>query len=259
MSANLTESIPCIRTFLLTDIEGSTAIYEKVGSAFREALGIHHTLLWEEIERHGGHAVRDTGDGILAAFVDIANGIACAIAAQDALTNANWPRETGPLRVRMGVHCGVAEFEGGDYHGLTMHHSARVMSAAHGGQILCSAAVADALPQGATSLRDLGLYRLRGVPQPMRLFEVGGAADGGTFPLPNALPAFTHRLPIPATRYFGRESEIAELCSLLKPANRAARSQPSGQVVTLLGPGGNGKTRLAIEVAERLLPGMALK
>jgi predicted ATPase/class 3 adenylate cyclase len=254
MSPNGTECTLCKRTFLLTDIEGSTAIYERVGTAFREALAIHHAALRAEIDRHGGRAVRDTGDGILAAFEEAADGIACAIAAQDALTSANWPRETGPLRVRMGVHCGIAEFDGSDYHGLTMHHSARVMSAAHGGQILCSEPVADALPEGALPLRDLGLYRLRGVPQPMRLFEVGGAPDGGSFPLPNALPAFTHRLPVPPTRYFGRESEIAELCSLLQPLDRMARSRPSGLVVTLLGPGGNGKTRLAIEVAGRLLP-----
>jgi predicted ATPase/class 3 adenylate cyclase len=236
-------------TLLFTDIEGSTALYEQAGEIFRQALAQHHAIIRHAVAEHGGRSVRDTGDGIIAAFADPQAAVACAIAAQEALHHAAWPEAVGPLRVRMGLHRGPAEFIEDDYRGLTMHHAARVMSAAHGGQILCSPAVAALLPPGSVSLSDLGLYRLRGLPQPMRLSEICWSS-GRAFPAPNAPPAFTHRLPRPATRYFGRTAEITELAQMLRPESRPTR----GRLVTLLGPGGNGKTRLSLEVATRLLP-----
>ena len=101
-------------TFLFTDIEGSTALYERVGAVFRSALAMHHALLRAEVERAGGQMLRDTGDGVVAAFSDPARATVCAVAAQEALERAEWPPETGPLRVRMGVHRGPAVFEDGD-------------------------------------------------------------------------------------------------------------------------------------------------
>ncbi len=236
-------------TLLFTDIEGSTALYERVGEIFRTALAQHDSLIQAAIDRHGGRKVRDTGDGIIAAFPDPSAAVDAAIAAQEALAHATWPEATGPLLVRMGLHRGPAEFSEGDYRGLTMHHAARVMSAAHGRQILCSAAVVALLDESDVSIKDHGLYRLRGLPEPMRLYEIHWSGARPSLPL-NAPPAFTQRLPVAGTRYFGRETEIAELMETLRP--EAHRT--SGRLVTLLGPGGNGKTRLSLEVAARLLP-----
>ena len=236
-------------TLLFTDIEGSTALYERVGEVYRQALALHDVVIRECLERHRGRRIRHTGDGMIAAFDDPVSAVRCASELRSDLAQAPWPEATGPLRVRMGLHYGEADFADGDYHGLTMHHAARVMSAARGGQILCSASVAERLPSDGWPLHDWGLYRLRGVPRPMRLFEVI-VERGKKFAAPNVPPAFTHRLPGALTRYFGREAEIAELCALLHP--RPEDGPP--RLVTLLGPGGNGKSRLSLEVAARLQP-----
>lgn len=236
-------------TLLFTDIEGSTALYERVGEIYRQALALHDVVIRECLERHRGRRVRQTGDGMIAAFDDPISAVRCASELRSDLAQAPWPEATGPLRVRMGLHYGEVDSADGDYHGLTMHHAARVMSAARGGQILCSASVAERLPRADWPLHDWGLYRLRGVPRPMRLFEVI-AERGKRFAAPTVPPAFTHRLPGALTRYFGREGEIAELCTLLQP--RPEDGPP--RLVTLLGPGGNGKSRLSLEVAARLQP-----
>jgi predicted ATPase/class 3 adenylate cyclase len=241
-------------TLLFTDIEGSTALFERVGEVFTKALTLHHAVIRHAVETHGGQVFRDTGDGLIAGFEQPKEAVAAAIVAQQALRAAEWPVESGPLLVRMGIHRGPAEFRDGEYRGLTMHYAARVMSAAHGTQILCSSGVVELLDGETIKTCDLGLYRLKGILQPVRLFAVvQGAEYPGLSPL-NVPAAFTHSLPAPSTRYFGRESEIEELAVLLTPdVSRKAPRKP-GRLVTLLGPGGTGKTRLAIEVATRLLP-----
>ena len=153
-------------TFLFTDIEGSTALFERVGEIFTQSLELHHGILRREVEAHDGRIIRNTGDGVIACFDKVHSAIFSAVAAQRALWSETWPPETGPPRVRMGIHRGPVEFHEGDFRGLTMHHAARVMSAAHGMQILCSPAVEELLDADSINARDLGLYRLKGIQQP---------------------------------------------------------------------------------------------
>src|SRR4051812_32923834 len=110
-------------TLLFTDIEGSTPLFERVGQIFLKALELHHALIRCAIEERGGFVFRDTGDGLIAAFDDANAGVKAAIAAQQALQDASWPEETGPLLVRMGLHRGPAQFRDRGYHGLNMHHA----------------------------------------------------------------------------------------------------------------------------------------
>lgn len=242
-------------TFLFTDIEDSTGHYERSGQIYRTAAAQHFELLRAAIAAHGGEIFRNTGDGLLAIFRDSRGALACAAACQQALRATEWSHELGELRVRIGLHRGEAERAAGDFHGLTMHHATRVMDAAHGAQILCSAAVRDhAGAEGGAPLGDLGLYRLRGVPTPMRLFQVSyEGMPGAGFPAPRTPAAFTHKLPAPPTRFFGREAELHDLATMLaaEPPGRAHRRH--GRLVTLLGPGGTGKTRLSLAAGEQML------
>ena len=243
-------------TFLFTDIEGSTALFERAPQSYRLALAQHFELLRAAIAAHDGRAFRSTGDGLLAVFDDSAQALRCGVACQQALAAAEWPEEIGALRVRIGIHRGPAEPAEGDFEGLTMHHATRVLDAAHGGQVICSTIVRDdagALGQ-AVQLGDLGLYRLRGAPEPVRLYQVQAVgASAPAFPPLRTAPAFTHSLPAVPTRFFGREAELQELARLLIPEPPSSQPRRCGRLVTLLGPGGNGKTRLSLAVAERLL------
>lgn len=220
-------------TFLFTDIE---------------ALNTHHALLRQEFNCRGGHEVKEAADSFLIAFGSVADALACAIAMQRALAKQLWPDETGPLRVRMALHTGDVELEAGEYHGLMLHRAARMLSAAHGGQVLCSEASANLLvrdlePQ--VSLKDLGLWRLRDIQEPERLFQVSYPdMPLAEFPPLNASPAHSAHLPLQFTRFFGRETEIAQLITLLL--------EPQTRLLTLTGTGGTGKTRLAIEAAGAL-------
>jgi len=243
-------------TFLFTDIEGSTALFERAPESYRAALAGHFDLLEGAIAAHAGRVFRSTGDGVQAVFEDSAQAMRSAIACQQALAAAAWPEEIGSLRVRIGLHRGAAEPAEDDFHGLTMHHATRVLDAAHGGQSICSAVVrehaGDAIATEA--LCDLGLYRLRGVPTPVQIFQVvapGIAAPA--FPPLRTAAAFTHSLPAVPTRFFGRQAELHELAPLLTPEPRGGNPRRYGRLVTLLGPGGTGKTRLSLAVGESLL------
>lgn len=238
-------------TFLWTDVEGSTAFLERGGEAARAALERHHRLLRAEFVRHDGQEAKEMGDGFLVAFAHARRALACAVAGQRALEAPD------AVKVRMVLHSGdIAPGADGGYHGLLLHHGARMLGAGHGGQILCSEATAALLRREVgeeeVTLRDLGVYRLRDVPEGERLFQVcyPGMARS-EFPPPAALPARTAHLPPTFTRFFGREGEIARLTELLLSPAMPAR------LVTLTGPGGTGKTRLAIEAAQRLRAPMA--
>jgi predicted ATPase len=242
------------RTFLFTDIEDSTGHFERAGAQYTSAAGEHFAALEAAIAEHNGELFRNTGDGLLAAFCDPMPALRCARECQRKLRSIHWPEATGELRVRIGLHRGDVVRDGGDFHGLTMHHATRVLNAAHGGQIICSASLLDGLPLDAHGLlRDLGLYRLRGVSAPVRLFEVNyeGMPSCG-FPPLRTPPAFTHHIEAPPSAIFGREREIEELCAMLAPV--AATERGWGRLVTLHGPGGVGKTRLSLAVAARMLP-----
>lgn len=234
-------------TILMTDIEGSTALWEKAGEAFRSALSTHHALLRREFLRHGGQEVKEAGDAFLVVFGSVGDALACALACQRSLETQPWPAEVGPLRVRMALHTGDVELEAGEYHGLMLHYAARILAAAHGGQTLCSEATATLLKRDLDSqvqLKDLGVWRLRDVEEPERLFQaVYPQMATPEFPLLHASPVRRAHLPLQFTRFFGREAEIVQI------AERLAESQT--RLLTLTGPGGTGKTRLCIEAAGR--------
>lgn len=237
-------------TFLFTDIEGSTRLWERDPALMAAALSDHDRLLCEAVAAHRGHVVKTTGDGILAAFDAATDALAAALAGQRALLAALAPDRADGLRLRarMGLHSGVAELRDGDYHGPSLNRAARIMSIGHGGQVLVSAAtaelVADSLPPGA-ALRPLGSFRLRGIARPESVYQL--LADG----LPQAFPPLRTassrlvNLPQPPTGFVGRWPEVEEILALLLAHG--------ARLVTLIGPGGMGKTRLSIQAATTLL------
>jgi predicted ATPase/DNA-binding SARP family transcriptional activator len=234
-------------TFLFTDIEGSTAQWESVGRAYQAALSLHHALLRQEFRRLEGFEANEGGDGFVVAFARPTDALACAAAAQKALAIQPWPEQVGSVRVRMALHTGEVEREAGAYRGLTLHRGARLLGAAHGGQILCSEATAALVRRDlepGCRLTDLGVYRLRDVDLPERIYEVEVAGMAlREFPPLRAEPHHTGHLPVSLTRFFGREVELARLKDLLGDVGI--------RLVTLTGMGGTGKTRLALEAARQ--------
>jgi DNA-binding SARP family transcriptional activator len=237
-------------TFLLTDIEGSTSRWERAGDVFQTALASHHGLLRGEFRRHGGYEVKEMGDAFLVAFERATDALASAVAGQRALASHRWPDAVGPLQVRMALHTADVEPQEGDYHGLALHHAQRMLAADHGGQILCSEATAALLRRSlepGDRLTDLGVYRLRDVTAPERLFQVEYPEMARReFPPLKAEAGHAHHLPLSLTRFFGREKEVALLGKLLL--------SQEWRLVTLMGPGGSGKTRLALESASSSFP-----
>jgi class 3 adenylate cyclase len=159
-------------TFLFTDLEGSTRLWEEHPEAMNAALARHDAILREAIESHGGRIVKTTGDGAHAAFAIASNAVDAAIAAQLALGSEAWGDATGPLRVRMGVHTGAAEIRDGDYYGTARNRAARIMSVAHGGQIVVSRATEELVQDSAVELADLGEHALRDLARPEPVFQV---------------------------------------------------------------------------------------
>jgi predicted ATPase/class 3 adenylate cyclase len=232
-------------TFLFTDIEGSTPLWEREPDLMRQALQRHDTLLRQAIEAQGGHLYKVIGDAMQAAFEQPGPALAAAIAAQRALTGEPWPT-SAPIRVRMGLHLGPAEASGTDYATThTLNRVARVMAAAHGGQVVVSRAVTEVvreqLPEGL-GLHDLGQHRLKGLSQLEQLFQVQAPDLPADFPPLASLDIRRHNLPPQLTTFIGREQEIAAVTGLLSNA----------RLVTLTGPGGAGKTRLALHAAASL-------
>ena len=231
--------------FLFTDIEGSTGLWERFPEAMPAALAQHDRILRSAIEHGGGRVVKTTGDGVMAVFGAAPDGLAASLAAQRGLLHGSWSA-TGPLRVRMGLHVGEAEVEddGLDYHGQSVNRAARIMASGHGGQALLSAATAalviDRLPDGA-SLHDLGEHRLKDLSRPERVYELRHPElPEVTEPL-RTDDRIAHVLPAEPSAFIGREVERERLAALL--------ADPDVRLLTLVGPGGIGKTRLALRVA----------
>jgi len=227
-------------TFLFTDIEGSTEKWEQAPQRMAQAVARHDALLREAVESHGGRVIKTTGDGIYAAFPDAADSIAAVVAIQMSLAD---PEATAgvPITVRCGLHRGPAEQRDNDYFGNTVNRTARVMSAAHGGQVLVSQAVVDALggqPRAEVAFRDLGTVRLKGLAAPEHVYQVLHPRLRQDFPALRSLEATPNNLPQQITSFVGRESELAEAEALLA----------SARLLTLLGMGGLGKTRLALRI-----------
>ena len=232
-------------TFLFTDIEGSSKLWEQHPDAMSKALAEHNALLRRVIEEHRGYIFKLWGDAVYAAFDTAIDALNAAIEAQRELMRHSWG-EIGLLRVRMALHTGAAEARDGDYFGPTLNRCARLLSAAHGGQILLSAAteelVRDGLPHGV-SLRSLGQHRLKDLQRPEHVFQVVHPELLAEFSSLRTLNAVPNNLPIQLTSFIGREREIKEVKELLKQT----------RLLTLTGSGGCGKTRLALQVAADLL------
>jgi predicted ATPase/DNA-binding SARP family transcriptional activator/class 3 adenylate cyclase len=234
-------------TFLFTDIEGSTRLWDEQPDAMRGALARHDLIVREAIEGHRGQVVKSMGDGMVAVFGGAADALGAAVAAQCAVSVEPWA-VTGPLRVRMGLHTGEAQPRQGDYVGPALNRAERIMSAGHGGQVLCSAAtealVRDALPEGV-GLDDLGEHRLRGLSRPETMFQVRHPDLVGEFAPLRSLDAFGGNVPLPGSSFIGRQRELARVVAALGES----------RVVTLTGVGGVGKTRLALHAAGDVLSG----
>lgn len=227
-------------TFLFTDIEGSTRLWEARAEAMRGAIALHDSLLRQTIIRHRGHIFKTVGDGVYAAFADARDAVAAALAAQQLLQEAPW-EVPGGVRVRIALHTGPAETQDGDYIGPTLNRLARLLSAGHGGQILLSeptrVLVAHELPGGAT-LRDHGQHRLKDLAQPEHVFQLVAPGLVDDFPPLRSLDAFPNNLPRQLTSFIGREREMKDVKHLLSTTF----------LLPLTGPGGSGKTRLALQV-----------
>src|SRR4029453_14131171 len=228
-------------TLLFTDIEGSTALWEQDGARMSQALAVHDTLTRGAVESRRGRVVKTTGDGMHAVFDDALDAVAATVDLQQAISD---PAATHgvALRVRCGLHVGVVERRDNDYFGSPVNRTARIMSAAHGGQVLLSSAVAEYVREilpAPISLRDLGKVRLKDLSTPEHVYQVVHPQLRQDFPALRSLEATPNNLPQQATRFVGRDKELRELKGLL------ARTR----LLTLTGAGGCGKTRWGLQHA----------
>ncbi len=226
-------------TFFLTDVEGSTRLWEERPDDMATAIADHESLLAGVVRRNGGELLKSRGEGdsTFSVFDDPAGAIAAALDAQRALGDAIF-------RVRIAIHTGHSEARDGDYFGPTVNRCARLRGAAHGGQVVLSLVTRqlarDRLPEGA-SLLDLGMHHLRDLTEPERVYQLCHPDIAADFPPLTSLDRQRHNLPSALTRFVGRSAELAELDDALRDA----------RLLTLIGAGGTGKTRLALEAANR--------
>jgi predicted ATPase/class 3 adenylate cyclase len=232
-------------TFLFTDIEGSSRLWENHGDSMASALARHDAILRETFEGRGGHIFKTIGDAFCAAFPVAASAVEAAVVAQRLLRDEPW-QESVRIKVRVGIHTGSAESRDGDYFGPVLNRVSRLLTAAHGGQMLLTLAteelVRDHLAEGLT-LRDLGERRLRDLNRPEHIFQVVTADLPSDFPALRSLEIFPNNLPVQLTSFIGREKEMDEVKRLLGTTH----------LLTLTGTGGTGKTRLSMQVAADLL------
>lgn len=232
-------------TILFTDIVGSTRLWEELPDKMATALARHDTLLTECIERNRGSVVKGTGDGFMAIFSQAQEGISSAVAAQHALDEESWDAEIGRLQVRMALHTGTVEEREHDYHGTAVNRAARLVSAGHGGQILLSETTYDLvwqeLPPGLM-LKDLGRHRLKDISQAENVFQLVTPNLTTIFPSLRTPQSNTTNLPVQLTPFIGRVRETNAVSELV--------TRPEVSLITLIGPGGTGKTRLALQVAQ---------
>src|SRR5262245_46348762 len=228
-------------TFLFTDLVVSTRLWDTEPTAMRAALARHDELLRQAIESHDGVVVKGRGDGVHAAFATAGSAVLAAVDVQRAMTAEPWA-VSEPLRVRVGIHSGVAELRDGDYFGSAVNRAARLEAIAHGGQVVCSQATADLARDGLSDdveLLDLGEHRLRDLSRPERVFQVRAPGIEEAFAALASVPSAQSNLPVQLTSFVGRTAEIARVRDAVNDT----------RLVTLTGSGGVGKTRLAIEAA----------
>lgn len=220
-------------TFLFTDIEGSTRLLAELGAPYTDVLAEHHRVLRRTFERHGGVETGTAGDAFFAAFRRASDAVNAAVEAQRVLAATH-------VRVRMGIHTGEPEITADGYVGMDVHRAARITAAGHGGQVLVSEQTARLVD---AELRDLGVHRLKDIALPERIYQLGHE----TFPPLRTQSRRT--LPAAATPLVGRGRETADVAALVR--------DPDAPVVTVVGPGGVGKTRVALEVAHELVDELA--
>ncbi len=217
-------------TFLFTDIEGSTSLWERDPKRMQAALARHDGILQKAIEVNGGHIFKTVGDAFCAAFPTAADALDAALSAQRALFSEGW-YEGFAIKARMALHTGTVEERGGDYFGPSVNRVARLLSAGHGGQTLLSHAtqelVQDQLPS-EVNLRDLGERRLKDLFRPERVFQLLAPDLPTEFPPLRTLDAHGNNLPVQPTPLVGREREVAEVCERLL--------SPEVRLLTLTGP-----------------------
>lgn len=229
-------------TFAFTDIVGSTQLWERVPQAARQALARHYEIVQEAVAANHGTIFKTVGDACCCVFDSPLDAVQAAIAIQRALHGERWEAQIGELAVRIGIHTGSAIAQDGDYFGPTLNRVARLMSAAHGGQIVLSAATAELVRDGVSgevALIDLGAHRLKDLAEPQRIYQVTCAGLPAMFPPPASLDAHPNNLPSQLSTFIGRQREIEQLNELLS----------RNRLVTVCGLGGIGKTRLAMQVA----------
>jgi len=238
-------------TFLFTDIESSTKLWEEHPEAMKAALAKHDAILKKAIESNHGHIIKTTGDGVHAVFTTALDGINASINAQRELQTSGFLKNSGvSLPARMGLHTGEAELRDNDYYGSTLNRAVRIMSAGHGGQILITDVTAQVvrehLPADVTLL-DLGEHHLKGLLRAEKIHQVNTPDLQIEFPPLNSIPTATNNLPAQLTSFIGREREMLEATKRLENA----------RLLTLIGPGGTGKTRLSIQLGTDMLPRFA--
>lgn len=235
-----------VLTFLLTDVEGSTRLWEEAPETMMDALRLHDRVITESVLDHNGITVkpRGEGDSQFIVFKSALDAVRGAVEMQRRLAEVDWPTPR-PIRVRASLHTGDAHLDSGDYYGTTVNRAARLRAIAHGGQTVMSGAtlqlVQDELPEGV-SVNDMGRHRLKDLTRPEQVFQIDISGIDGRFPPLASLNSVSNNLPEQTTELIGREAELSELVSLLG----------ENRLVTLLAPGGTGKTRLAIQAGADL-------
>ncbi|HYU63557.1 MAG TPA: adenylate/guanylate cyclase domain-containing protein [Verrucomicrobiae bacterium] len=232
-------------TFLFTDIEGSTRLVHALGDAYAKVRSEHTGIIRSAIAAGDGTEVDTAGDSFFAAFASPQGAVNAAVMAQRDLQAHDWP-EGARVRVRMGLHTGQGVVSGSHYVGMDVHRAARIADAAHGGQVVVSAATRSLVEHSLAvgiSLRDLGEHRLKDILHLEHLYDLVVAGLPAEFPPPRTLDARPNNLPAQLTSFVGREEQIAEIRQLLDRT----------RLLTLTGPGGTGKTRVALQIAAETL------
>jgi predicted ATPase/class 3 adenylate cyclase len=232
-------------TFMFTDIEGSTRLWEEHDRAMEAVLSLHDEILHGTVKEYGGLIFKHTGDGLAAAFPEVDGAARAALHAQRLLASADWG-PIGELRARIGIHNGRAQSRAGEdfseYFGRDVNRCARIADAAHGGQVLISAPTADllrAVAHAGWMIRDLGTHQLKDLSQPEQVFQLWDENLPSRFPPLRTVDRIPRQLPALADLFLGREDDIRKLSELLR----------GGRLVSLIGPGGVGKTQMAVATA----------
>jgi len=231
-------------TFLFSDVEGSTRLWEVHPQEMQVAIARHDVIMQTAIAEKNGHVVKQRGDGFHAAFASAYDAVNAAVAAQTALQEEPWDEVIGAIRVRISLHTSTAQLREGDYYGPQVNRAARLESIAHGGQVLISSAtrelIRDELPEDVGVI-DLDRQRLKDLSRPERVYQLVAADIQSDFPPLRSLDSRHNNLPILQTSFLGRETELNEICELF--------GEPNCRLLTLVGPGGIGKTRLVLTTA----------